>query len=192
MTQFNEIYTIKEGWLSGAERCPSPNFNQRPDSMQPRLLVIHNISLPPMKFGGGYIRDFFLNRLDSSADPYFETISALQVSAHLLIERNGRMVQFVGFDQRAWHAGQSNYDGCDNCNDFSIGIELEGADHIPYTDAQYRQLARVTAALISYYPEMGTEHITGHSDIAPQRKTDPGPAFNRNYFYRLLTQEIHG
>ncbi|MBN1007721.1 1,6-anhydro-N-acetylmuramyl-L-alanine amidase AmpD [Amphritea pacifica] len=192
MTQFNEIYTIREGWLGGAEHCPSPNFNQRPDSMQPRLLVIHNISLPPKKFGGGYIRDFFLNRLDSRADPYFATISALQVSAHLLIERNGRMVQFVGFDQRAWHAGQSNYGGCDNCNDFSIGIELEGADHIPYTDVQYRQLARVTAALISYYPEMGTEHITGHSDIAPQRKTDPGPAFNRNYFYRLLTQEMHG
>ncbi|MBN0987694.1 1,6-anhydro-N-acetylmuramyl-L-alanine amidase AmpD [Amphritea pacifica] len=192
MTQFNEIYTIREGWLSGAERCPSPNFNQRPDSMQPRLLVIHNISLPPKKFGGGYIRDFFLNRLDSRADPYFATISALQVSAHLLIERTGQMIQFVGFDQRAWHAGQSNYAGSDNCNDFSIGIELEGADHIPYTDVQYRQLARVTAALISYYPEMGTEHITGHSDIAPQRKTDPGPAFNRNYFYRLLTQEMHG
>lgn len=192
MTQFNEILHIEAGWLNGAEHCPSPNFNQRPEKTQPRLLVIHNISLPPAQFGGGYIKDFFLNRLDVSADPYFATIASLQVSAHLLIERRGGMVQFVGFDQRAWHAGQSNYCGADNCNDFSIGIELEGTDDIPYTEQQYLQLARVTRALLDYYPELSEEHITGHADIAPQRKSDPGPAFNREYFNSLLKRELHG
>ncbi|RTE65255.1 1,6-anhydro-N-acetylmuramyl-L-alanine amidase AmpD [Amphritea opalescens] len=183
---------LNEGWLSAAEHCPSPNFNQRPANQVPRLLVIHNISLPPEKFGGGYIQDFFLNRLDPSVDPYFATIATLQVSAHLLIERTGQLVQFVSFDQRAWHAGQSEYAGCGNCNDFSIGIELEGADHTPYTEQQYQQLARVTAALIDYYPAMTPEHITGHEDIAPGRKTDPGPAFNREHFNRLLTMERQG
>ncbi|UTW02398.1 1,6-anhydro-N-acetylmuramyl-L-alanine amidase AmpD [Amphritea atlantica] len=192
MTRLNEILQIEAGWLNGAEHYPSPNFNQRPDTEQPRLLVIHNISLPPAKFGGGYIRDFFLNRLDTAAHPYFETIASLQVSAHLLIERSGHLLQFVGFDQRAWHAGQSQYCGADNCNDFSIGIELEGTDTIPYTEQQYRQLARVAAALLAYYPEMSAGHITGHSDIAPQRKSDPGPAFNRDYFDRLLKRELHG
>lgn len=192
MTQSKENLQINAGWLNAAEHCPSPNFNQRPANQVPRLLVIHNISLPPRKFGGGYVRDFFLNRLDTSVDPYFATIATLQVSAHLLIERDGQLVQFVSFDQRAWHAGQSEYAGCDNCNDFSIGIELEGADDIPYTEQQYRQLARVTAALIGYYPEMTTEEITGHEDIAPQRKTDPGPAFNRAYFNRQLKMEIQG
>ncbi|WP_299200306.1 1,6-anhydro-N-acetylmuramyl-L-alanine amidase AmpD [uncultured Amphritea sp.] len=191
MAQFNEILEIEAGWLSGVERCPSPNFNQRPENIQPRLLVIHNISLPPARFGGGYIKDFFLNRLDTSAHPYFETIAALQVSAHLLIERSGGMVQFVGFDQRAWHAGQSHYCGVDNCNDFSIGIELEGTDDISYTEQQYLQLARVTRALLDYYSEMSEAHITGHADIAPQRKSDPGPAFNRDYFNRLLKRELH-
>ncbi len=192
MTQLNEIFGIDEGWLCGAEHCPSPNFNQRPQACEPSLLVIHNISLPPARFGGGYIKDFFLNRLDINAHPYFETIAELQVSAHLLIERSGHIVQFVAFDQRAWHAGQSVYCGIDNCNDFSIGIELEGTDTTPYTEQQYLQLARVAAALIGHYPQMRTEQITGHSDIAPQRKTDPGPAFNRDYFYRLLTQEMQG
>ncbi|WP_296063356.1 1,6-anhydro-N-acetylmuramyl-L-alanine amidase AmpD [uncultured Amphritea sp.] len=192
MTRLKEILQIEAGWLNEAERCPSPNYNQRPDAVPPRLLVIHNISLPPAKFGGGYIRDFFLNQLDSTVHPYFETIASLQVSAHLLIERNGHLVQFVGFDQRAWHAGQSHYCGADNCNDFSIGIELEGTDTIPYTEQQYLQLARVTAALFAYYPEMSAERVTGHSDIAPQRKSDPGPAFNRYYFDRLLKRELHG
>ena len=191
MTQLNEIVQIKAGWLTGAEHCPSPNFNQRPEKTVPRLLVIHNISLPPARFGGGYIRDFFLNRLDTTAHPYFETIAALQVSAHLLIERSGHMVQFVSFDQRAWHAGQSYYCGVDNCNDFSIGIELEGTDDIPYTEQQYHRLVRVTAALLDVYPEMSAAHIVGHADIAPQRKSDPGPAFNRDYFNRLL-KEVQG
>ncbi|WP_417227523.1 1,6-anhydro-N-acetylmuramyl-L-alanine amidase AmpD [Amphritea sp.] len=192
MTQSKDNLQINAGWLSAAVHCPSPNFNQRPAEQLPRLLVVHNISLPPGKFGGGYIEDFFVNQLDANADPYFATIDTLKVSAHLLIKRTGQLVQFVSFDQRAWHAGQSHYAGCDNCNDFSIGIELEGADLIPYTEQQYQQLARVAAALIAYYPDMRPDQITGHSDIAPQRKTDPGPAFNRDYFNRLLTMEIQG
>ncbi|MDO6562905.1 1,6-anhydro-N-acetylmuramyl-L-alanine amidase AmpD [Amphritea sp. 1_MG-2023] len=183
---------ISDGWLTRAEQCRSANFNQRPPGQTPRLLVIHNISLPPGKFGGGYIQDFFLNRLDTTADPYFTTIEALQVSAHLLIERGGQMVQFVSFDQRAWHAGQSSYRGCDNCNDFSIGIELEGADDIPYTEQQYQQLARVTAALLRYYPDLTAEQIAGHAEIAPQRKTDPGAAFNWRYFSQHLRKEVSG
>lgn len=192
MTLIKKSLQLEEGWLTDAEHCPSPNFNHRPENVTPRLLVIHNISLPPAKFGGGYIKDFFLNRLDSTADPYFETIESLQVSAHLLIERDGQLVQFVSFDQRAWHAGASEYCGAIECNDFSVGIELEGTDNIPYTDRQYEQLVKVTAALLHYYPFMLPEHITGHSDIAPERKTDPGVAFNWDYFNRLLSMEITG
>lgn len=192
MTRIKKSLQLKEGWLTDAVHCPSPNFNLRPDNVVPRLLVVHNISLPPAKFGGGYIKDFFLNRLDSTADPYFETIESLQVSAHLLIERDGQLVQFVSFDQRAWHAGASEYCGDVECNDFSIGIELEGTDDIPYTDRQYQQLVKVTTALLHYYPLMLPEHIAGHSDIAPERKTDPGVAFNWDYFNRLLSMEITG
>lgn len=190
MTQSQDNLQINAGWLNAATHCPSPNFNQRPAGQLPRLLVVHNISLPPGKFGGSYIEDFFLNRLDTDADPYFATIETLQVSAHLLIKRTGQLVQFVSFDQRAWHAGQSHYAGSNNCNDFSIGIELEGADLVPYTAQQYQQLARVAAALMADYPDMKPDQITGHADIAPQRKTDPGPAFNWRYFNRLLMMEI--
>lgn len=192
MTLIKMSLQIEEGWLTEVEHCPSPNFNYRPQNVTPRLLVIHNISLPPAQFGGGYIKDFFLNRLNSATHPYFETIKAMQVSAHLLIERDGQMVQFVSFDQRAWHAGASEYYGATECNDFSIGIEMEGTDDIPYTDRQYHQLAKVTDALLRYYPQMLPEHITGHSDIAPERKTDPGIAFNWDYFKRLLNMEITG
>jgi len=141
-------------------------------------LVIHNISLPPGQFGGPYICDFFTNCLDVGADPYFEGIGSLKVSAHLLIRRDGEMVQFVSFDDRAWHAGQSTFAGADNCNDFAIGIELEGTDDMPYTDDQYRVLQDVTEALMSRYPALDKQRIVGHSDIAPGRKTDPGPAFD--------------
>lgn len=192
MAQLKDNFKILGGWLNAAQHYPSANFNQRPFGQVPRLLVIHNISLPPGQFGGGYIQDFFVNQLDAQADPYFATIAKLRVSAHLLIERSGALVQFVGFDQRAWHAGQSHYDGCNNCNDFSIGIELEGTDDIPYTEAQYQQLARVTAVLLKYYPEMSPERMTGHSDIAPHRKTDPGPAFSWGHFKRRLNRELQG
>lgn len=177
---------IVDGWIDQARRCPSPNFNQRPPGSEPELLVIHNISLPPLKFGNGYIEQFFLNRLPLADDPYFAQIADLQVSAHLLIERSGDLLQFVSFDARAWHAGVSEYRGRAQCNDFSIGIELEGADSIPYTRQQYRQLAAVTSVLLEYYPDMTSEAITGHSDIAPQRKTDPGEAFNWDYYRALI------
>lgn len=177
---------IIDGWLDAARRVPSPNYNQRPEGMQPELLVIHNISLPPQQFGNGYIEQFFQNRLAVDDDPYFVGIAALQVSAHLLIDRQGGLVQFVSFDDRAWHAGVSEYEGRCQCNDFSVGIELEGADSIPYTRAQYQRLSEVTAVLLQHYPGMNKQAITGHSDIAPQRKTDPGMAFNWRYFRDLM------
>ncbi len=184
---------IVDGWLDGAERCPSPNCNERPQenglTRQPELLVVHNISLPPKCFGGGYIQQFFQNCLAVDEHPYFAEIAALQVSAHLLIDRQGGLTQFVPFDRRAWHAGVSEFAGQSNCNDFSIGIELEGADEVPYTQAQYQALAAVTAALITSYPLLTPQRITGHSDIAPQRKTDPGRAFNWTYFRQLLAAE---
>lgn len=164
------------GWLSEASCCPSPNFNQRPDA-EISLLVIHNISLPPGQFGQGHVQAFFQNQLDTDADPYFLTIKDLRVSAHFFIERDGRLTQFVSCLERAWHAGVSCFDGRENCNDFSIGIELEGTDHCPYTPAQYQQLAALTRCLQRAYPLLTTDRICAHSDIAPQRKTDPGPAF---------------
>jgi N-acetyl-anhydromuramoyl-L-alanine amidase len=169
---------IQAGWLTAARRCPSPNFNERPVDAEVSLLVIHNISLPPGQFGTGCIEQFFCNQLDSGAHPYFATVADMQVSSHLLIERTGEIIQFVPFDARAWHAGASCFEGVDNCNDFSIGIELEGTDDQPYTDAQYSRLAEVTDLLLSQYPALTPARIVGHADIAPGRKTDPGPAFD--------------
>jgi len=170
--------SIRDGWLADVRRCPSPNYNQRPCGEPVSLLVIHNISLPPGQFGSGCIEAFFCNQLDSRGHPYFEEIADLQVSAHLLISREGLSTQFVSFDDRAWHAGQSRFEGRESCNDFAIGIELEGTDDTPYTDAQYRELARVTRLLLLTYPALTPSRITGHADIAPERKTDPGPAFD--------------
>jgi AmpD protein len=150
------------------------------------LLVIHNISLPPGQFGTGCVQRFFCNRLDSAEHPYFATIADLQVSSHLLIERTGEVTQFVPFSARAWHAGNSCFAGVENCNDFSIGIELEGTDEQPYTDAQYSHLAEVTHLLLSHYPALRPERIVGHADIAPGRKTDPGPAFDWPRYRALL------
>lgn len=169
--------------LRGARWLPSPNCDARPlPPAEIALLVIHNISLPPDDFRGhaqgSYIDDLFLNRLDPAAHPYFETIHSLRVSAHLCIFRDGRCTQYVAFDQRAWHAGVSQWQGRERCNDFSIGIELEGCDTQPFTDTQYARLARVTQALLAAYPGLSRESITGHSDIAPGRKTDPGPCFD--------------
>ena len=162
----------------GARRAPSPNCEPRPEGSKPDLLVIHNISLPPGEFGGDAIEELFCNCLDWESHPYYREIRGLRVSAHLLIRRDGEPVQFVSFEERAWHAGQSCFDGRENCNDFSIGIELEGTDELPYTDRQYEMLADITSALLSAYPDMSSTRIAGHSDIAPGRKTDPGPAFD--------------
>ena len=151
--------------------------------------MVHNISLPPGEFGGDSIERFFTNCLDCDAHPFFDEIRDLRVSSHLLIRREGETVQFVSFDERAWHAGQSHYCGRDNCNDFSIGIELEGTDEQAYTEAQYAALVAVTAALLDYYPLLSAQGIVGHSDIAPGRKTDPGPAFDWQRYRAALSRE---
>lgn len=179
---------LDEGWLADASVCPSPNFNERPVGACVSLLVIHNISLPPGDFGTGCVQAFFCNCLDTSRHPYFKQLSRVRVSAHLFIDRLGDLVQFVPLDKRAWHAGRSVFGGERECNDFSIGIELEGCDHIPYTEAQYQRLAEVTRILLAQYPNLTPERITGHSDVAPGRKTDPGPAFAWDYYFSLLAQ----
>lgn len=174
------------GWLNGVEHCPSAHFNARPDGMAISLLVIHNISLPPGQFGTGCVQQFFSGSLDASAHPYFAEIAALRVSAHFLIERDGRVTQFVSCSQRAWHAGQSCFDGRENCNDFSIGIELEGTDDQPFTPIQYERLVALSLALQRAYPLITPDRITGHEHIAPGRKTDPGPCFDwQAYLGRL-------
>ena len=186
MNSLSTPLSITQGWLDQARRVPSPNMNERPRPIDINLLVIHNISLPPEQFGGGYIEQFFTNQLDPTEHPYFATIAELEVSSHLLITREGEYVQFVGFDRRAWHAGRSCFERRDNCNDFSIGIELEGTDTLAYTESQYQALSRVTQALCVAYPAITPERIVGHSDIAPGRKTDPGPAFDWGYYKTLL------
>lgn len=166
----------------------SPNYNERPDVNDIRLLVIHNISLPAGQFGGDYISDFFCNKLDADEHPYFQEIAHLQVSSHFLIKRCGAVVQFVACDKRAWHAGVSEYLTERNCNDFSIGIELEGCDDVSYAETQYQSLDSLVKSLLVAYPRISTQHIVGHSDIAPGRKTDPGPAFDWSYFRELLSR----
>lgn len=168
----------QDGWLASATICTSPNFNQRPPGVEVSLLVIHNISLPPGQFGGGHIETFFCNKLNPALHPYFETIKTLQVSSHLLIDRQGAVVQFVNLFHRAWHAGKSEFEGCSECNDFSLGIELEGDDNTPYTAEQYQSLVALTREIRQLFPSITKDRITGHSDIAPDRKTDPGPAFD--------------
>ena len=166
------------GWLDGVARVSSPNHDARPADAEIRLVVVHGISLPPGEFGGGHVQRFFCNRLDPDGHPYFAGICALQVSAHCLVERDGRVTQFVSFDDRAWHAGESSWRGRSACNDFSVGIELEGCDDVPYEDAQYEALAGLIGALRARYPAIAADAVVGHSDIAPGRKTDPGPAFD--------------
>lgn len=171
------MYITEDHWLSVARRCPSPNQNERPAGVPVSLLVVHGISLPPGEFGGPFIDALFTNTLNPGLHPYFQEIAGLTVSAHLLVRRTGEVVQYVPFDRRAWHAGRSCYEGRENCNDFSIGIELEGTDEIPYTQQQYDTLARVLGVLEDAYPA-ARGHVAGHSDIAPGRKTDPGPSFD--------------
>ena len=183
-------FQVKDGMLLGAQYIASPNFNQRPADTQIQLVVIHNISLPPSQFGGGYIQQFFQNQLDWNVHPYFKSIEGMQVSAHLLILRTGEVIQFVNFNDRAWHAGRSSYLGLKECNDYSIGIELEGSDDQAFEPVQYEVLAKVVACLQSAYPEI-LQHLAGHSDIAPQRKTDPGPYFDWMFFRGLLHKEKH-
>lgn len=178
---------ITDGILTTATQCPSPNANQRPVGYTINLLVIHNISLPPGEFGTGCVQAFFTNQLDSTQHPYFETIAQLKVSAHLFIARDGTTTQFVPFGDRAWHAGASSFHGVENCNDYSIGIELEGCDDIAYTGAQYEALAEVTQQIRNVYPLITPERIVGHNQIAPGRKTDPGEAFDWPRFHALLS-----
>lgn len=166
------------GWLPRIRRVPSPNCDARPDPEDVSLLVIHNISLPPGRFGGLHVEELFTNRLDPKTHPYFAGIHQLRVSSHLFINRRGRVTQFVPLSQRAWHAGVSEFQGRSRCNDFSIGIELEGTDDRPFTRAQYARLVPLTKELMRRYPRITPKRITGHSDIAPGRKTDPGPHFD--------------
>lgn len=182
---------IDDHWLTSATAHPSPFFNARPDG-EISLLVIHNIALPPKTYGGPWIEHLFAGQLDTSQHPYFTQLEGLEVSAHLLIRRTGQIIQFVGFDQRAWHAGRSVFEGREQCNDFSIGIELEGSDDQPYTEQQYRQLIAVTHSLMQTYPEITQQHIVGHQQIAPERKTDPGPAFDWPYFLSQLASTQDG
>ncbi len=180
--------TRSVGKLEGLRFLPSPNFNARPDGEVVNLLVIHNISLPPGEFGNHYIDQLFCNELDSTAHPSFERLNLkdLKVSAHFLIDRTGTVTQYVPITERAWHAGVSKWNGRENCGDFSIGIELEGTDEIPYTDAQYLELALLTKRLIQYFPAISIDRIVGHSDIAPERKSDPGTAFDWPRYRALL------
>jgi len=175
------------GWLAPSVEValrPSPNFNERPSGVAVSLLVVHNITLPPGQFGTPYIADLFLNQLDLSADPWFVNVEDLKVSAHFVIDRLGHITQFVSCDDRAWHAGASSFEGREQCNDFSIGVELEGTDDVAFEDVQYERLAALTQCLRARYP---LTDATGHSDIAPGRKTDPGPCFDWSRF-RLLAQ----
>ncbi len=178
---------IRDGILANARYLPSPNCNARPANADIELLVVHNISLPPGEFGGGWIDDLFLNRLDTNAHPAFASLHGLRVSAHLLIRRDGGIRQYVPFHLRAWHAGVSRYQGRGNCNDFSIGIELEGTDHTPYSDKQYDALGETIVRLLNHYPTLHPDRITGHSDIAAGRKSDPGPAFDWRRLYNQLS-----
>lgn len=175
------------GLLAASKYSHSPNYNERPASLVIDLLVIHGISLPPGEFGSSDVEALFTNQLDTAKHPYFQTIADAKVSSHLFIRRDGEIRQFVPFNKRAWHAGHSQFQGRDNCNDFSIGIELEGTDTLAYTDIQYQHLAEVTRAIMQAYPGITLDRIVGHSDIAPGRKTDPGASFDWVYYRQLLT-----
>jgi len=175
------------GIVRPARQCPSPNQDARPDAAEPELLVLHGISLPPGDFGGPWVESLFTNTLDPEQHPYFGEIAHLKVSAHLFLRRDGELVQFVPLGRRAWHAGESDFRGRDCCNDYSIGIELEGTDDLAYTDAQYSHLAALITTICSAYPRITPRRIAGHCDIAPGRKTDPGPVFDWMRLYDDLT-----
>lgn len=174
------------GLLSGVRQVLSPHYDSRPAGVGPELLIVHGISLPPGEFGGPWIDRLFTGQLPADVHPYFKEIEGLRVSAHALIRRDGEIVQYVPFGERAWHAGISEYRGRSACNDFAIGIELEGAEGVPYTDAQYNQLAALTLALFDAYAALTPERIVGHSDVAPGRKDDPWVCFDWPRYRRLL------
>ena len=169
---------IDSGLMQGERFVASPNYDARPSGVEADLIVVHGISLPPGEFGGPWIDRLFTNSLPPDVHPYFAEIGGMRVSSHLLVARDGGLTQFVRFTDRAWHAGESGYDGRVACNDFSIGVELEGVDTIPYEAAQYDTLAEVVAALCDAYPRLSPDRMVGHSDISPGRKTDPGPSFD--------------
>ena len=179
-------FEIRDHLLQGAKQLQSPNSSEREEESDISLLVIHNISLPPGEYATGFIDQLFCNKLDSKAHPYFKKISELRVSAHLLISRTGSMTQYVPFNRKAWHAGDSVFLDRENCNDFSIGIELEGTDNEPFTEEQYQHLIKVTNVLLKRYPLINRSRIKGHSDIAPKRKTDPGPFFEWDTYLKEL------
>jgi AmpD protein len=174
------------GLLAGVRQVLSPHYDHRPPGVEPELLIVHGISLPPGEFGGPWIDRLFTGQLPGAAHPYFKEIEGLRVSAHAVIRRDGEIVQYVPFGERAWHAGRSDYRGRSACNDFSIGIELEGADGVPFTDAQYQALATLTQALLAAYGSLTPEHIVGHSDVAPGRKDDPWACFDWARYRALL------
>jgi N-acetyl-anhydromuramoyl-L-alanine amidase len=181
---------LDSGLMRGARQVASPNFDARPAGTPIDLIVIHGISLPPGEFGGPWIDHLFTNTLPVDRHPYFAEINALRVSSHLVIARDGALTQYVSFKDRAWHAGRSSYQGRLECNDYSIGVELEGADTVPYEPAQYEALAMTTAALCAAYPSLSPRRIAGHSDVAPGRKTDPGPAFDWPHAHRCIAAKI--
>ncbi len=176
------------GLIDEAEYIASPNCDVRPTNVAINLLIIHNISLPPGKFGGPYISQLFTNQLNPDEHPFFLEIKDLRVSSHLLIQRNGDIIQYVPLDKRAWHAGISEFDGKPQCNDYSIGIELEGTDDLPYEAIQYQQLAAVTQSIMQRHPAISLDKICGHCHIAPGRKTDPGAAFDWEHYKALLCE----
>lgn len=180
---FVKLRLNPEGLIEGARYVPSPNCDERPAGCAIDLLVVHHISLPPGEFGGPGIIDLFTNRLDPAAHPFYAAVAGARVSAHFLVRRDGELIQFVPCGKRAWHAGESSWKGRARCNDFSVGIELEGTGEAPFTDAQYGRLAELTRALAARYP---IADIVGHSDIAPGRKSDPGPSFDWPRYRAML------
>jgi N-acetyl-anhydromuramoyl-L-alanine amidase len=174
------------GLVVDARQVASPNCDDRPQNAVPELIVLHGISLPPGQYGGDAIDRLFTNCLDPAAHPYYRELAALHVSSHLLIRRDGELVQYVPLHRRAWHAGESCFRGRPACNDYSVGIELEGTDDSPYDDAQYTRLAEVVQALLGCYPTLDRRRIVGHCDVAPARKSDPGPAFDWGRLQRML------
>jgi AmpD protein len=181
---------IANGLMHGVAQVASPNHDARPAGIEAELIVVHGISLPPGEFGGPWIDRLFTNTLPADAHPYFAEVCPLRVSSHLVVRRAGEMTQYVRFTERAWHAGKSSYHGREACNDFSIGIELEGTDTLPYTAAQYRALTEAVVALCAAYPRLSPERLVGHSDVAPGRKTDPGSAFDWPHARRLIAARL--
>ena len=181
---------LDSGLMRGARQIASPNHDSRPAGVEADLIVVHGISLPPGEYGGPWIDRLFTNTLPADVHPYFAEIGALHVSSHLAVTRDGAVTQYVRFTDRAWHAGKSHFEGREACNDFSVGVELEGTDTQPYTAAQYDRLAEIVAALCAAYPRLSPARLVGHSDIAPGRKTDPGPAFDWPRARRLIAAVV--